>query len=94
MIPKDVVLKVGDVVRIVPPVLNHEGCTAGGLYISPLMLQYVGGVYEVIHSINNGSRVSLDIDGDDTYPYWHWDRYCLELVDENSTDFDGLEDLL
>lgn len=94
MIPKDVVLKVGDVVRIVPPVLNHEGYTPGGLYISPLMLRYVGGVYEVVHSICNGSLVNLDVDGNGAYLYWRWDRYCLELVDENNINFDGVEELL
>lgn len=91
MIPKDVVLKVGDVVRIVPPVLNHEDCTAGGLYISPLMLRYVVGVYEVMHSKGDG-RVILDLGSH--IRYWYWDRYCLELVVGNNINFDGVEELL
>ena len=73
MIPKDIVLKSGDVVRIVRPVLNHEGCTAGGLYISPLMLQYVGGVYEVMYSEDYGDRVILDLGR--RIRFWYWDRY-------------------
>ena len=93
MIPKDIVLKAGDIVRIVRPVLNSDGLTAGGLYISPLMLRYVGGVYEVIHSGDDGDRVILDL-GRHIGRYWYWDRYCLELVDENNINFDGVEELL
>lgn len=87
------IFEVGDVVRVVQPVLDDTNCTASGLYVAPMMLKYVGGVYEIIGTTID-DRVILGTCGSKQSLIWHWDRYCLELVDENNINFDGVEELL
>ena len=88
------IFEVGDVVRVVQPVLDDTDCTASGLYVTPRMLECVGGVYEIIDITPDGTRVILGTCDCKQSLIWHWDGSCLELVSKNSTNFDGLEDLL
>lgn len=89
------IFEVGDVVRVVQPVLDDTNCTASGLYVTPEMLEHVGGVYEIIDTTTpDETRIILGTCDCKQSLIWYWDRYCLELVDENNINFDGVEDLL